>query len=276
MPSTKGKLSFLINAHPREIIDSKYIILQKLGWGHFSTVWLALCLHDKRLYALKFQKSAKKYTESAYDEEGILKVLHDNYNSEEWVASVRRYQKDPGLEVRRHHCCNLQMFDSFFHFGPNGKHFVMAFEVLGKNLLALMKKYEFEGIPVPIVREITRQLLIGLDYMHRICKLIHTDLKPENIVFGLKEQEKKDLLYKNVLSTKLADIYESKERVILNKKQQKNAKKRERKKKKKAATATSTAEEEKREEECEEAAEEEKKEDGVEETKKEDAVFIKA
>jgi len=77
--------------HLGEIIDSKYVILKKLGWGHFSTVWLALCLQDKNIYALKFQKSAKKYTESAYDEEGILKVLAENYHNSEWVKSVRGY-----------------------------------------------------------------------------------------------------------------------------------------------------------------------------------------
>lgn len=52
----------------REILDSKYVILSKLGWGHFSTVWLALKLQDKQLYALKIQKSAEKYTESALEE----------------------------------------------------------------------------------------------------------------------------------------------------------------------------------------------------------------
>jgi hypothetical protein len=25
--------------------------------------------------------------------------------------------------------------------------------------------------------------------MHRICKIIHTDFKPENVVIGLKESE---------------------------------------------------------------------------------------
>lgn len=39
--------------HVGEIIDSKYIVLKKLGWGHFSTVWLAYKLSDKQLYALK-------------------------------------------------------------------------------------------------------------------------------------------------------------------------------------------------------------------------------
>lgn len=33
--------------HVGEIIDSKYVILKKLGWGHFSTVWLAFKLSDK-------------------------------------------------------------------------------------------------------------------------------------------------------------------------------------------------------------------------------------
>jgi hypothetical protein len=32
----------------------------------------------------------------------------------------------------------------------------MAFEVLGKNLLSLIKKYDYEGIPMNTVREICR------------------------------------------------------------------------------------------------------------------------
>ena len=48
------------------------------------------------------------------------------------------------------------MYDWFNHHGTNGKHFTMAFEVLGRNLLSLVKKYDYRGIPIPIVREITR------------------------------------------------------------------------------------------------------------------------
>ena len=102
------------------------------------------------------------------------------------------------------------MFDWFFHYGPNGQHFVMVFEVLGKNILHLIKLHNYRGIAIPIVREMAKQCLIGLDYMHRICKLIHTDIKPENVVFGLNEKKKFDLLYKHVLSTSLVDIFETK------------------------------------------------------------------
>jgi serine/threonine-protein kinase SRPK3 len=130
----------------------------------------------------------------------------------------------------------------------------MAFEVLGRNLLSLIKQNNYKGIPVGIVRKICRQTLMGLDYLHRICGIIHTDLKPENVVFSLNEKQKFDLLYDNVLTTKLVDLYESNEPIVLNKKQLKNAKKRNRKKQKttqqKEAAAGSDDDEEETKEEA--------------------------
>lgn len=67
-----------------EIIDSKYIILKKLGWGHFSTVWLAYKLSDKQLYALKIQRGAEKYTQSAFEEEEILHDVASNFKNPKW------------------------------------------------------------------------------------------------------------------------------------------------------------------------------------------------
>ena len=63
--------------------------MKKLGWGHFSTVWLSFNLADKKLYALKIIRSHKKYLNSAYDEEAICKIIADNYTHPLWVKSVR-------------------------------------------------------------------------------------------------------------------------------------------------------------------------------------------
>lgn len=36
----------------------------------------------------------------------------------------------------------------------------MVFEVLGENLLELIMKYDYKGIPIPIVKSVTKQLLV--------------------------------------------------------------------------------------------------------------------
>lgn len=51
-----------------------------------------------------------------------------------------------------------------------------------------MKRYNYRGIPIPIVRVIAQQCLVGLDYLHRICKIIHTDVKPENVLVWLTDE----------------------------------------------------------------------------------------
>ena len=38
----QGKFLLQYSILNREILDNKYLILRKLGWGHFSTVWLAI------------------------------------------------------------------------------------------------------------------------------------------------------------------------------------------------------------------------------------------
>ena len=38
-------------------------------------------------------------------------------------------------------------------------------------------------------RILAKQILIGLDYLHRICGIIHTDLKPENILICLTKEQ---------------------------------------------------------------------------------------
>lgn len=65
----------------------------------------------------------------------------------------------------------------------------MVFEVLGENLLGLIKRYQNRGVPEHIVRQIAKQVLLGLDYIHRCCGIIHTDLKPENVLICIDDVE---------------------------------------------------------------------------------------
>ncbi|KAL3234558.1 Serine/threonine-protein kinase SKY1 [Nakaseomyces bracarensis] len=151
--------------------DGRYTLVRKLGWGHFSTVWLARDTQMGGHVAMKIVRSDKVYTEAAEDEIKLLQKLTS--------------EQDGHLGARY----TLNLLDNFVHSGPNGKHVVMTFEVLGENLLALIKKYEHRGIPLVYVKQISKQILLGLDYMHRKCGVIHTDIKPENVLMEIGDVE---------------------------------------------------------------------------------------
>lgn len=57
-----------------EVYNDRFKIISKLGWGHFSTVWMALDKNDRSYVGLKIQKSAEHYREAAWDEIELLQV----------------------------------------------------------------------------------------------------------------------------------------------------------------------------------------------------------
>ena len=150
--------------------EGRYIIVKKLGWGHFSTVWMAFDNKMKTHCAIKVQKSDTQYVEAARDEINILESLKKSSEGTEPV---------------------VQLQDCFEHVGPNGTHICLTFEVLSKSLLSLMKRYNYKGIPLAIIRIVAKQLLEAVDFIHEKCGIIHTDIKPENVLFTVHEKEQK-------------------------------------------------------------------------------------
>jgi len=158
--------------HPVKIGDlfhNRYHVIRKLGWGHFSTVWLCWDLTEKKFVALKVVKSASHYTETALDEIKLLRC-------------VRETDENDALRER-----TVMLLDDFKISGVNGTHVCMVFEVLGHNLLKFIIRNNYQGMPLQNVKVMMKQVLEGLHYLHTKCQIIHTDIKPENVLVCVDE-----------------------------------------------------------------------------------------
>ncbi|KAG2695147.1 hypothetical protein I3843_07G002100 [Carya illinoinensis] len=145
-----------------QFAGGRYIAQRKLGWGQFSTVWLAYDTRTSEFVALKIQKSAAQFAQAALHEIEVLSAIASG---------------DPSNSR-----CIVRLIDHFKHTGPNGQHLCMVLEFLGDSLLRLIRYNRYKGLGLNQVREICKCILAGLDYLHRELGLIHTDLKPENIL----------------------------------------------------------------------------------------------
>lgn len=157
-PVSKGEVYY-----SRDFPKREYVVLRKLGWGHFSTVWLAKSRFNPDLnpsietdssedsedsyVAIKFVKSSENYIEAAEDEIKLLKTLdkplvNGDHLQQESKNYFKNYEINDDNQPIGHPGYQhvMRLLDDFEVNGPNGKHICMVFEVLGENVLNLISK----------------------------------------------------------------------------------------------------------------------------------------
>lgn len=126
--------------------------------------------------------------------------MHDIFETDilQHVTSLVKSSTNPG---RRH---VTRIIDEFKHETSTDVHVCMTFEILGQHLGFHTAHFEQCRLPVRYVKKLTSQLLRGLDFLHRECGIIHTDLQPSNILLELNHREETIAQYLSMTPPRLA------------------------------------------------------------------------
>ncbi|KPA86841.1 putative protein kinase [Leptomonas pyrrhocoris] len=158
---------------PGKIVHSRYVLIQKLGWGEFSTVWLAYDTKHATLgrgakqafVAVKVAKCRSSVQEATYYEVSLLRYIEARLPPHATVTNI---------------------IDCFDVQGEFGMHTCMVMPLCGPNLLSIIDRVKGQrgrrsADDVRLVKEIILSVLISLHELS-VLNVLHTDIKPENIL----------------------------------------------------------------------------------------------
>lgn len=174
--------------HPIHLDDrlSKYTVLDKLGYGGSSTVWLCRTgEHRDDCVAVAVYKARTSRASKAR-------------------IAMRWWQLRHGHPDHPSRVNVLVPIDWFDIEGPNGSHFCLVFTVEGKKLSAATKRGKLGSRPLPLVmaKRVSLDMIQGLEYAHDIglthsgwffaCRsfrqhqiTLELHLHPQNVLLGI-------------------------------------------------------------------------------------------
>lgn len=148
---------------PGDRLDNdRYSVLNVVGKGVFSSVVRAL-------------EQSKDTTR-----EVAIKVIRNNdvmlKAAQKEISILRKLEEDDNHKHGRRHCVQFLRHFTF------GSHLCLVFESMHMNLREVLKKYGGDrGISIQAVQLYTRQMLNAIYLLYK-KKIIHADLKPDNIL----------------------------------------------------------------------------------------------
>lgn len=141
--------------HLGDILHNRYRIINKLGFGSYSTVWLVEDLTSGKFASLKVNVAEVSNPLE-------VTILHH----------LRQGQSDRHDSTGQEYL--VEILDDFHVEGPNGNHQCIVTEVLGPSISTDIEDIYDDGdlYPIDIAKKLVTQVTRGVAYLHR-CGVVH-------------------------------------------------------------------------------------------------------
>jgi serine/threonine-protein kinase SRPK3 len=150
--------------YPGLVLKMEYILLKKIGCGINAQVWLVYSIPSCIYLAMKLHVA--DYVDGCRE----VAIIKD----------IGKHHTETGKDT---YC--VEMLDYFgYEATDNAKYVCSVYRLYAGGLNRIINKGKHKyGLPIKIVKKLTRQILTALIILHEDLKIIHTDIKPENVLF---------------------------------------------------------------------------------------------
>ncbi|KAJ8462287.1 hypothetical protein ONZ51_g10998 [Trametes cubensis] len=157
-----------------QVLNSRYQVVGKLGYGAYSTVWLCRDLVGHCYVAVKI--FSQYSTEPIQRETGAFEYLNKLATS---ASFGRKFIRTP-----------LGHFELPADPAGSSKPFqCLVFEPAAASIWEMRQRVLGKRLPENVVKAVVRHVLYGLVYLHQEVKMVYADLQEKNILLSLDDFE---------------------------------------------------------------------------------------
>ncbi|KAJ5935369.1 hypothetical protein N7466_004916 [Penicillium verhagenii] len=145
--------------------NDRYKIYHKLGWGGYSTVWLA--------------------KDRDQDQWVALKIMTADSEASRELQNMRHLERECPSNLSSVYI--VQLLDAFTHEGPNGVHQCLVLELLGPSVNHVLRDYSDPCSPndplePEIILRLSTQVIKAVRFIHS-SGMCHGDVSDHNMAF---------------------------------------------------------------------------------------------
>lgn len=158
--------------------SGRYKVLHKLGWGGYSTVWVA---RDQRLYKVVSLTVILANQKLTLRRDGIYVAVKISVAEIYCIGQKRELETLKKLGFRyprlKH---TVHLLDNFDLKGPNGSYNCLVYELVGPTIPDTIDTHFSNGrLPGKLAKIIAKQSLVGLDGLHQM-NIAHKGKSPHS------------------------------------------------------------------------------------------------